>query len=434
MPEILDLRARVKSFSAMGDFSTTSFTMVGLREPREVRAGVVGGSYFEVMGPRPVLGRLLGPGDDGPNAQGSVVLTHRFWTAALQGDPSVVGRVVRLGARTATVVGVLEPSVPYPAETEILANVVTSPHHLSATMVTGRIHRMTELFGRLALGATLEQARTELVVALAGMMKEHPEAYSPKAGERIVAVRLREQITSRAGTVFWLLWAASGLVFLIACSNAANLILARTTRREYELAIRVALGASSGGLRGILLAESLLLCGGGAVIGVLSARPLVKMLAHYASRFSVRALDVTVDSSMLWAGGALATIAAVTLAFVPRLPVQGDANGTKLAGGRSRVTANASGRLRGFAVTQIAASFLLMAGAATLGRTRVALRAAGTGMDTRHVLTLNLPVNSYGRTPDQVVDFCREALRRIARLPGVDGVALGTQTPWRERG
>ncbi len=126
--------------------------MIGLGEPRVVRAGVVGGSYFEVMGLRPVLGRLLGPSDDGPQAAGAAVLTYRFWTTTFKSDPSMIGRTVRLGDRAATIVGVLEPSVPYPAETEIIANVVTSPHHLDATMVEGRVHRMTELFGRLAPG------------------------------------------------------------------------------------------------------------------------------------------------------------------------------------------------------------------------------------------------------------------------------------------
>jgi putative ABC transport system permease protein len=197
VPEIHDLRDRVKTLSAFGDFSTIGFTMVGLGEPREVRAGVVGGSYFEVMGLHPVLGRLLDARDDGPNAAGAAVLTYRFWTTGLKSDPSVLGKSIRLGTRSATIVGVLEPSVPYPAETEIIANVVTSPHHLSATMVTGRVHRMTELFGRLAPGADLEAARAELRVVHGAMVKAHPEAYSPKADFRVEAVRLRDQITSR---------------------------------------------------------------------------------------------------------------------------------------------------------------------------------------------------------------------------------------------
>src|SRR4029077_3926226 len=102
------------------------------------------------------------------------------WTTGLNGDPAVLGKTIRLGDRAATIVGVLEPSVPYPAETEIIANVVTSPHHLSATMVTGRVHRMTELFARLAPGASLETARAELRAVTASLGKEHPHA-NPKA-------------------------------------------------------------------------------------------------------------------------------------------------------------------------------------------------------------------------------------------------------------
>src|SRR5579862_3111840 len=180
VPEIQDLRAGVKTVSEFGDFSTMGFTMIGLGEPREVQGGVVGGNYFDVMGLHPVLGRLIGPQDDGPTAAGAVVLTYRFWSTVYKKDPSVIGKTVRLssiGDRSATVVGVLEPCVPYPADTEIIGNIVTSPHHLSATMVTGRVHRMTELFGKLAPGATLDQARAELVAADATMQKDHPEAY-----------------------------------------------------------------------------------------------------------------------------------------------------------------------------------------------------------------------------------------------------------------
>jgi putative ABC transport system permease protein len=434
VPEIQDLRARIKTLSSFGEFSTIGFTMIGLGEPREVRAGVVDGSYFEVMGLRPVLGRLLDKRDDGPAASGAVVITYGFWTTALKGDESVIGKTVRLGTRAATVVGVLEPSVPYPAETEIIANIVTSPHHLSATMVTGRIHRMTELFGRLAPGADLEQARAELRTVYASMVKDHPESYSPRADGRIEARRLREQITSRARTVLLVLLAASLLIFVIACSNVANLILARTVRRENELAIRAALGAGATALRRTLLAESLLLCGAGATLGVLSAKPMLSILARYASRYSVRALDLSVDSSMLWVAALLAVAAAVLLAYVPRLPSADSSRGFSLASGSLRMTRNSAGRQRIFAVTQIAASFMLLAGASMLVKTLLALQGAQTGFDTRQVLAINVPIMSYGKAPDQVLAFYREMLRRIGELPNVERVAIGTQVPWRDAG
>jgi predicted permease len=434
VPELRDLQARVKSLSAFGDFSVIEFTMIGLGEPRVVRAGVVGGSYFSVMGLRPVLGRLLGPADDGPQAAGAAVLTHRFWTTTLASDPLVVGKVVRLGQRSATIVGVLEPSVPYPSETEIVANVVTSPHHLDATMVDGRVHRMTELFGRLAPGVNLETALADLRTAHGAMLREHPEAYPANADFRIEAVRLRDQITSPARTVLLVLLAASGLVFIIACSNVANLILARSVRREGELAIRAALGASAAALRRTLLAESLLLCGAGAALGVVIARPMVAVLSKYAARFSVRALDLTVDASVLWVGVGLALAAAVLLAFVPRLPSAEAANGFGLASGSLRITSGTSRRLRLFAVTQIAASFVLLAGAGMLLVTLMSLQRVPTGFNTRNVLALNVPILSFETPPQQVALMYKEAIRRIGQLPGVERVAVGTIVPWRDAG
>src|SRR6516165_10850417 len=432
VPEIQDLKAGLKTISALGDFSEIGFTMVGLGEPREVRAGVVGGSYFKVMGLRPVLGRLLDEHDDGPNAAGACVLTYRFWSNSLKSDPTVIGKTVRLGDRDATIVGVLEPSVPYPARTEIIANVVTSPHHLSATMVLGRVHRMTELFGRLAPGATVEQANAELQTVYASMVKAHPEAYSPQAKGQIHAVLLRDQISSGARTVLLVMLAASLLIFIIACSNVANLILSRSVRREGELAIRAALGASHGALRRTLLAKSLLLCGAGAVLGVLSAGPMVAILSGYASRFSVRALDLKLDMSVLWVGAALAIVAAILLAFVPRLPNAESSSGMTLSSSSLRITGSTSRRLRMFAVTQIAASFILLAGSSILIKTLLTLQNQQTGFDMRRVLVLNVPVVSYGRTPEEIINFYREAIRRIEQLPGVDRVALGTQAPWRD--
>jgi putative ABC transport system permease protein len=434
VPEIRDLRDRAKSVSAIGEFSTITFTMIGLGEPRTVVAGVVDGNFFDVVGLQPVLGRLLNAGDDGPSAQGAAVLTHRFWTTALSSDPSVLGKTVRLGTRSATIVGVLEPSDPYPATTELIANVVTSPHHLSATMVEGREHRMTQIFGRLAPGADLQKAQSELRTVHSAIMKEHSEAYPPASDFRIDAVLLRDQITARARTLLMVLLGASGLVFIIACSNVANLILARTVRREGELTVRAALGAGKGTLRRTLLAESLLLCGTGAALGIVVARPMFSALSRYASRFSVRALDLTLDSSALWVGAGLAIASAVLLAFVPRLPAADGSHGRGLTSSSIRITGGTKRRLRVFAVIQIAASFVLLAGAGMLLNTLIALQAKTPGFETESVLAVNVPVVSFGKTPEQIRGFYRELRERLMSVPGVDRVAIGGTVPWRDAG
>jgi putative ABC transport system permease protein len=433
VPEIDDLSARVKSVGAFGDFSTLDFTLVGLgSEPRSIKSGVVSGAFFEVMGLRPVLGRLLDRHDDGPNAAGAAVLTYRFWTS-LGSDPKVVGKQIRLGPTPATIVGVLEPSVPYPADTEIIANVVTSPHHLGATMSKGRTHRMTELFGRLAPGASIESARAELTAVHTAMVHEHPEAYSKKQPTQLTVTRLRDQIAAPARTILLVLLATAALVFIIACSNVANLILARSVRREGELAVRAALGAGHGALRRTLLAESLVLCGGGAALGVVVARPFVAMVSLYAARFSIRALDVTADASVLWVGAGLALAAAVLLAYVPRLPSAHAPTGLGLATGGVRITSGTNRRLRIFATTQIAFSFVLLAGASMLLTALVSAQTAKTGYaNMSHVLAIEVPSAALGVPIKSGAGFFREATRRIGEIPGVEAASFGNVVPWRD--
>ncbi len=455
MAEYNDLKGAT-SIGAFGDFSTIDFTMLGDGEPRLLHAGVVGGSYFDVMGLRPVLGRLIGPSDDGREATGVVVLTHRFWTSYFKSDPSVIGKPMRFSSGTATIVGVLEPSVPYPVDTEIIANMVTSPHHLGATMNIERAHRMTEVFARLAPGATVENARSELTSSHAAMVKQHPESYPERANMQLSVTPLRDQITSPARPILLVLLAAAGVVFVIACSNIANLILARSVRREGELALRAALGASSGALRRTLLAEGLVLCGAGAILGVLLARPMVSVVSRYAARFSVRALEVTVDNTLLWVGAGLAIAAAILLAYVPRLPSSNAPTGFGLSGGSLRITPGTNRRLRAFATTQIAFSFVLLAGAGMLVAALIALQNANTGFLTAQILAFDVPPLSLGTTaprppatsgsastpspaptappPPPAADLYADATTRIAQLPGVAGVTGSFFVPWRDTG
>jgi hypothetical protein len=236
------------------------------------------------MGLRPVIGRLLDATDDGPRAAGAAVLTYRFWTTAFQSDPSVIGKTIRLGDRSATIIGVLEPSVPYPTETEIIANVVTSPHHLDATMVEGRVHRMTDLFGRLALART----STRLAPAARG-----PRRDSPGTSRGVCATG---RLPHRCG------WAARSDHFTSpngpagaarqrrrwSSSSPARTYESdppRSVRREGELTIRAALGATMSALRRTLLAETCCSAGAGAIMAIILARPMVAVLARMQPAF-----------------------------------------------------------------------------------------------------------------------------------------------------
>jgi predicted permease len=265
------------------------------------------------------------------------------------------------------------------------------------------------------------------------MMREHPEAYPRSASIQLTATPLRDQIVAPARKALLLLLAAAGLVFVIACANVANLMLARAVRRDSELAIRAALGAGTGALRRALLVETLVLCGAGAALGVLLARPLVSVVGGYAGRFSVRALDVTVDGSLLWVSAGLAMAAAVALAFVPRLPSPSAPAGFALAGGGVRMTPGTARRLRVFAIAQIALSFVLLAGAGALLAALSALQTANTGYNLRQVLVVDIPM-PLDTAGIRVIDFFQEVTRRVSALPGVQQAAVGNFAPWRDAG
>jgi hypothetical protein len=185
-------------------------------------------------------------------------------------------------------------------------------------------------------------------------------------------------------------------------------------------------------LRRSLLAESLVLCVSGVIAAVLIAVPMVEILARYAARFSVRANDMTLDFSLVWFGIALALVAAVFLAFIPRLPATDTLRSGGIASGGTRVAGGSNRKLRIFAVLQITASFLLLAGSAVLMRTLYELEKTRPPFETANVLAVNLPVMSYGKTPEQVQEFYHEVQRRVETIPGVQQASTGFSVPWRD--
>ena len=299
VPEIDDYRQGVPSFASVAEFSSMTFTMLGYDTPRRVLSGIVTGNYFGVMGLSATLGRTIGVEDDGDEASSVAVLTDEYWRRVFGSDPDVVGRTVEINGRSTTIVGVLEPSPPYPEETDIYVNMATSPHHLDASMQHDRVHRMTEVFAQLAPGATAETAALEVDAITARIHGDFPEAYDAGSGYSVRVTPLKAQLTARARPTLLVLLGTAALVLIIACANLANLTLTRVLRRDHEMAIRVSLGGSRGTLRRQLLAESLVLAGVGAGLGVLLAYVSLDLIVSFAERFTSRASEIALDGTVL---------------------------------------------------------------------------------------------------------------------------------------
>jgi putative ABC transport system permease protein len=432
VPEILDYRTGARSLAAVAEFSDLSFNLIGAGEPVQVQAGIVTGNFFEVMGLRAVTGRTLDARDDGPAAAPAMMLTYDYWRRAFGGDPAVIGRSFRINGRSATVVGVAEPAPQFPTENDVFVNMVTSPHHLDATMVTGRTHRMTEVFARLAPGATPTQAQAEVDAIAARLHREYPDAYDAAAGYRLTVTPLRDALTARARRTVLLLTAVAGLVLLTACANAANLVLTRSMRRERELAIRWALGADRGRLRRLLLTETGILAALGAGLGLALAYLGLDLLVGFAERFTPRAAEIRMDGGVLAFAVVAATASALVFAFAPSLRGPED-SGASLTRTGSRATGAGQRIQRGLIVAQVAATVTVLSAAGLLGRTLMRLYEVDPGVRMEQTLAMEVPIEGE-RTPEQTFALQEEMRTRLAALPGVTEVGVGWNVPLRTSG
>ncbi|HLA91023.1 MAG TPA: ABC transporter permease [Gemmatimonadaceae bacterium] len=438
VPEVRDLRNGAPSLAGIAEYSP--WTSIHQSDDGAVRinVGLVTGNYFEVMGLSPVLGRLTRPSDDGPGVPPVAVLTHEFWMRRFGGDSSIVGRQLTLDRKSVTVIGVLQPAPFFPDRVDALLNMVNSEHHLSATMVEGRTHRMTEVVARLAPGATLERARAEVAAAYARMQSRFNGAYDPASHYRVAVIPFHEALGERARLTLWLLMGAAAFVLIIAAANVANLTLMRGVRREHELVVRAALGAGVARLRRLLLAENLVLTLAGAVFAVLMAIGGVRLLISFAARYSPRANEIRLDAVVLGFTVALSVTLALLLSFVASLPREGTFAGWISAGVRRMSGGLRRQRLqRGLVVAQIAVSVVLLAGAGLLTRTMIQLAQVSTGLKTEEVLTMQVSL----LTPTELLfnpaadASAKERYGRmrdaIAALPGVVDAAIGSPAPLR---
>ncbi len=437
VPEVEQYRTGAAGIGALTEYSAMTFTLAAADDPPvRIRTGIVSGNYFEVMGLDPELGRLLTPRDDGAAAASVVVLSHDFWMQQFGGDPAVVGRTVRINEQLSSVVGVVQRTPQYPDRTDVYVNTVTSPHHLSATMVTERTHRMTQLFGRLAPGITAEQARVEIGRVSSNMFRDHPEAYPPGARFAVSVLPLRRALNERATLTLWLLMGAAAFVLLIACANVANLTLMRGVGREREMLVRSALGAGRGRLRRLLVAENLLLALVGGALGILVAVAGLRLLVAFGNQLTPMAYAIRVDGLVLAVGLATSLAAAVGLSFIAPVGHQ-STFAARLAPTGRRSTPNPSQRRlqQVLVVMQVAVCMILLTGAGLLVRTLANLQSVDSGVRTERVLTIETPIDAsiesiFREHAARLATY--ERMRdRVAQLPGVEAVALTSQVPLR---
>jgi predicted permease len=297
-------------------------------------------------------------------------------------------------------------------------------------MTQDRTHRMTEVFARLAPGATLERAALEVEAISQRLHADYPEAYDPSQGFGISVTPLREQLASRASTTLLVLLGVTGLVLVIACANVANLTLARVMRRQAELAIRVSLGASAWRIRRQLLVESLIPSVAGAALGCAIAYASTGLLTSYAARYSARASEIAVDGVVLSTALLVGVLAALVFALLPGLPGRSPGTlrpeGTRLAGASSGRSVQ-----RLLVVSQVAVCCVLLVGAGLLLRTLYNLQVADAGLELDEVLTVELPAQPNRNGPAERLTYFRTILQKAGSLPGVRNAAFGFSVPLR---
>jgi putative ABC transport system permease protein len=437
VPEIEDLRKGAPALGGIAQLSQWSLTLQSNGTPTLMSVGLVTGNFFDVMGLSPVIGRLTDPSNDGPGVQPVMVLTHDFWIKHFGGDSSIVGKQLTIDGNTVTVIGVLQEAPFFPGRVDALLNMVISPHHTSAMMVQGRTHRMTEIMARLAPGATVHDAQTQVAAVYSRMQRDFKESYDPGSHYRVAVIPFKEALDERARLTLLLLMAAAAFVMIISASNVLNLTLMRGVGREQELVVRAALGSGVARLRRLLLVENLLLALAGATIGIVIAIGGVKLLTLLAARYSPRASEIHLDGAVLMFTLGLSIALALVLSFVAALPREG-AFAAAIAAGARRMSGSISRQRlqRALVVTQVGVTVVLLAAAGLLTRTMIHLSEVRTGLRSEEVLTVRVPLV----TPTQVIAGVGDAdakerydrmQRDVLTLPGVIDAGIGAPVPLR---
>ena len=427
--ELVDLRERAQGLDRVLEYHTMFFNLLEQdREPERVQVGVVSWDFFQAIGVQPLHGRPFAPDENHIGAEPVLMLGHDYWQRRFGGDPGVVGRVVEMNNRPHEIVGVLPPVPTYPNLNDVWMPWYACPFRAGDGWNLERQARSLLTVGRLAPGATLDAAEADLDRVADDLYREFGDAYPNVSSVGATLVPLKEELTAGARSTFLILLGMSAMVLLIACANVANLVLARLNRRQSELAIQSALGASQGRLFRQLVGESLALSLTGAVVGVAMAYASVGLLADWASALSPRFNEVAVDG---WVLGFTVLVAVATGLAVGALPglharrIAATLREEKGSGGLARHRVRSA-----LVIAQVTVAFVLLTGSGLMVRSYRNLTSVDPGYDAANVLTLTIDLDwAAYQTPEDARLFYRDLLPRVRQQPGVLSAALASDFP-----
>jgi predicted permease len=433
--ELQEYRQTVNAVDDLVEYHRMSFVLLNHGEPDRVDTGVVSANYFDVLGIRPRHGRSFTDQDDDLGAEPVVLLGHAYWQSKFGGDVSVVGRAVEMNDKPHLIIGVLPPIPQYPHQNDVYMPTSACPFRANGERQAPQNRRAfaaLRVFGRLKGGSSVERASAEVASIAQRFGQDHPQVYDPgttRFGGRVVA--LNDEMIRDAKPILLALLATTTLVLLIACANVANLSLSRMARRDREIALRMALGAGHGRLLRQLLTESSLLALLGGAIGLALAWASIDMLAAFASRFTPRVLDPSIDPTVLLFTLGLSVATGLAFGIVPALSARPALTSALKEGGAQAGDGRRGRRTRAaLVVAQVAVCFALLASAGLFIDSLRRLAAVDLGYRADRVLTAEVFGNwSRQTTPEALRRFYTTVLDRLRSTPGVVAAAVTNAVP-----
>ena len=430
--EILDYRS-ARSLAGVVEFHNMWFILLGRAEPERLSTGVVSANFFDVLGVQPMYGRSLQESDDHPGAPAVLLLSHKYWKKSFGGDPGVVGEVFQMNDRPHQVVGILPPVPQYPLEVDVYMPTSACPFRSSQRAIDNRNFRIVRTaFARLRPEVSAEKAHADLSVVSARLQQDYPQEYPKERGYRATVSPLQEEMTRDFRRTLLVLLGTAAFVLLIVCASVANLMLARMVRREREVAVRAALGASRFRLLRQLLTESTILAVLGGALGLALAVWGLELLVAYTERFTPRASEIRIDTAVLLYTMGISVLTGLVFGAIPAF--NGSLSVSPTLRDSGRATQNRQSIRNSLIVVQVAASFMLLIGAGLTIRSLIKLQQVDPGFRTDNILTMRIDLNFTKYRGQRASEFWQRVEERLKGVPGVITAGGGGTFPLNDGG